>query len=66
MKESLEEVLLMSDKYVLPFHYPPWNSDASYYYALSRIIQDLVAKVVQDIGVLYKASEAVSHCIEYW
>jgi DNA mismatch repair protein MSH4 len=56
MKDALDETLILSDKRafytldrrrkLIPFE--------------SRIIQDLVAEIVVDVGALYKASEAVT------
>ncbi|KAF9453355.1 hypothetical protein P691DRAFT_771528 [Macrolepiota fuliginosa MF-IS2] len=61
MKDALDESLILSDKQV---HHSRWNqlSNAAFF----RIIQDLVAEIVADIGALYKASEAVALVDMLW
>ena|SRR6266511_1368624 len=54
MKDALDETLLLSDKYVLLF-----KSTLQKLIVL-RIIQDLVAQIISNVGALYKASESVS------
>ena len=56
MRDSLDEAIMLSDKYVISLltvraHAP--------HTLTSRIIQDLVSEVISDMGALYKASEAV-------
>ena len=55
MKDALEEALVLSHSYVkffFKFAFPYVTKD-------SRTINDLVSAVLQDVGALYKASEAV-------
>lgn len=54
MKDALDEALILSDKCGTLF-----LSVVSTFILFCRIIQDLVADIVKEIGVLYKASEAV-------
>jgi DNA mismatch repair protein MSH4 len=60
MKDALDETLLLSDKSVA-FYYG-WLS----YLCSCRIVQDLIATIVLDIGALYKASEAISLLDMLW
>lgn len=54
MKDALDETLILSDKYNTLF-----RSVMSMFIIFCRIIQDLIAEIVKEIGALYKASEAV-------
>jgi len=56
MKDSLEETLVLSDKYA--FLCDP-ITDYSWIDGIRRIIQDLVGEIIAFSGVLYSASEAV-------
>jgi hypothetical protein len=54
MKDALDETLLLSNKFSLII------CETSFFpNTLNRIIGDLVADVLIDVGVLYKASEGV-------
>lgn len=53
MKDSLEETLVLSDKYVFI------ALQISHVVDIRRIIQDLVGEIIAFSGVLYSASEAV-------
>lgn len=55
MKDALDETLILSDKWVLFHCIITFGAND-----LGRIIQDLVAEILVDVGALYKASEAVS------
>ena len=54
MKDALDEALILSDRCDTLF-----RSVVSTFIIFYRIIQDLVADIVKEIGALYKASEAV-------
>ena len=54
MKDALDEALILSDKCDILI-----CSVVSVFIFFCRIIQDLVAVIVKEIGALYKASEAV-------
>ena len=54
MKDALDETLILSHKQVISL-----MKSVHYSSVMFRIIQDIVAQVVHDIGALYKASEAV-------
>ena len=56
MKDSLDEVMSLSDKLSKPPCLRPQNILTGF----SRIIRELVDSIVSHIGALYKASEAVS------
>ena len=53
MKDALDEALILSDKCEL------YSKCSVCVHLFCRIIQDLVAVIVKEIGALYKASEAV-------
>lgn len=61
MKDALDEALILSDKYYTLF----WSA-VSMFIIFCRIIQDLVANIIKEIGALYKASEAVIPLIFLW
>lgn len=54
MKDSLEETLVLSDKYV--FIVTPSSFEIN---KMQRIVRDVVGQIVAFSGVLYSASEAV-------
>lgn len=59
MKDSLDEALLMSDRCVSNSRVNKNNVRRLIRCHNPSIIQGLVAQIIEDIGVLYKASEAV-------
>jgi hypothetical protein len=60
MRDALDETLILSDKCV-----PTAPTQFSHLIKIPRIIQDLTAKIIGDVGALYKASEAVSTVVIY-
>lgn len=60
MKDALDEALILSDKCDTLL-----RSVVSLFIFFCRIIQDLVAVIVKEIGALYKASEAVIPLISH-
>ncbi|KAF8327173.1 muts domain V-domain-containing protein [Cantharellus anzutake] len=61
MKDALEEALLLSDKCALGVWYR-----CSAHRTRRRVIKEILEKVVENIGVFYKASEAIATLDMLW